>query len=107
MTPEEKIKLLEEELAQYKINGAVGLYYELNRVVNETLELSRSKSLKSLIETDEKGDKRFERMQVLLKNAKEHIIDMEDIKNKLGLTGKEEADKKKKPFVDTIADSRH
>lgn len=101
------IQELEEELAMYKLNGQVGLYYELNRLINETLELSRSKSLKSLIDSDDKGDKRFERMQVLIKNAKEHALDMEEIKSKLGLVGDEEKDKNRKPFMDRIADPRN
>lgn len=100
------IQELQEELAMYKLNGQVGLYYELNRLINETLELSRSKSLRSLIDSDDKGDKRFERMQVLIKNAKEHALDMEEIKSKLGLVGNEEKDKQRKPFIDTIADQR-
>lgn len=102
----DKIKELEKELAQYKINGAIGLYYELNRIINETLELSQSQSLKALISSDEKGDKKFERMQTLIKNAKEHAIDMEEIKVKLGLTGSEDKDKKRVPFIDRLADKR-
>ncbi len=105
-TDAERIKELEAELAAYKINGAIGLYYELNRVVNSTVELSRSSSLKTMIESDEKGDKKFERLQALIKNAKDHIISMEEIKMKLGLTGEEEKDRVKKPFIDRIADPR-
>lgn len=103
---EEKLKEANEELAEYKVNGPVGLYYELNRLINETLTLSRSKTLKSLIDSDEKGDKRFERMQVLIKNAKEHVLDMEEIKSKLGLVGDEEKDKARKPFIERISESR-
>ena len=106
MTEQEKIKELERDLAMYKISGSLGLYYELNRLVNETIEYSRSKSLKSLIDADEKGDKRFERLQVLIKNAKDHIINMEEIRLKLGLLRDEEKDKLRKPFIDRIAETR-
>jgi NADP-dependent 3-hydroxy acid dehydrogenase YdfG len=102
-TEQERIKELEAELAQYKLNGAIGLYYELNRLINETLDLSKSTSLKSLIS---EGDKKFERMQVLIKNAKEHAIDMEEIKTKLGLIGDSEKDRTRKPFIDRIAEKR-
>ena len=90
---EEKIKRLEDEIASYRINGAVGLYYELNRLINETIKYSRGKSISSLLSEGEKGDKTFGRTMALIKNAKEHVLDMEDIKNKLGLSGNEIKDK--------------
>lgn len=103
---EEKIKRLEEENASYKVNGAVGLYYELNRLVNETIKYTRGTSISSLLTEGEKGDKKFERTMALIKNAKEHVIDLEDIKNKLGLTGNESKDKEKVPFIETVAARR-
>lgn len=105
-TDQERIKEIEAELAQYKLNGAIGLYYELNRLINETLDLSKSTSLKSLVSDGEKGDKKFERMQALIKNAKEHAIDMEEIKTKLGLIGDADKDRTRKPFIDRIAEKR-
>jgi len=106
MSDAERIKKLEDELASYKINGAVGLYYELNRLVNESVKFSRGRTIQSLISGDEKGDKTFERYLALMKSAKENIIDMEEIKEKLNLTGDEEKDKSKRPFVDKLADPR-
>jgi len=103
---EEKIKRLEDEIASYRINGAVGLYYELNRLINETIKYSRGKSISSLLSEGEKGDKTFERTMALIKNAKEHVLDMEDIKNKLGLSGNEIKDKEKVPFIETVATKR-
>lgn len=105
-TTEEKIKRLEDEIASYRINGAVGLYYELNRLINETIKYSRGKSISSLLSEGEKGDKTFERTMALIKNAKEHVLDMEDIKNKLGLSGNEIKDKEKVPFIETVATKR-
>ena len=97
---------LERENALYKQNGPVGLYYELNRIVNETIELSREKSLKSLLTLDPKEDKSFERMQALIKNAKEHVLDMQEIKVKLGLSGEREKDEKAVPFIELVATKR-
>lgn len=105
-TDAEKIKKLEEEIASYKVNGAVGLYYELNRLVNETVKYTRQTSISSLLTEGEKGDKKFERTMALIKNAKEHVLDLEEIKNKLGLTGNEEKDKEQVPFIETIARDR-
>ena len=107
MTDAEKIKELEHELAMYKLNGAIGLYYQLNKFVNDTVEYMRLTGLKTLLSGGKDDDpKRFERVMALIKNAKEHIVDMEDIKIKLGLTGDEEKDKLRKPFIDRIADKR-
>jgi len=104
-----KLKDVEEELATYKLNGAIGLYYELNRIVNETMAYTRSTTIKSLIkgeDGDSKGDKKFERTMLLIKNAKDHIVDLEEIKNKLGLSGDEDKDRQRKPFIDRIAEKR-
>lgn len=107
MSDAERIKELELELAQYKLNGAIGLYYELNRFVNSTVLLMREKGVKNLLKADKDDDpKIFEKMMALIKNAKEHITDMEEIKSKLGLTGDEEKDRVRKPFIDRLADKR-
>ena len=105
-TDAERIKELEQELAMYKLNGAIGLYYQLNKFVNDTVDYMRSKGVKSLLDGDKDDPKKFERVMALIKNAKEHIVDMEDIKIKLGLTGDEEKDRTRKPFIDRIADKR-
>jgi len=97
---------LKDENASYKVNGAVGLYYELNRLVNETIKYTRGTSISSLLTEGEKGDKKFERTMALIKNAKEHVIDLEEIKTKLGLTGNEAKDKEKVPFIETVATKR-
>ena len=97
---------LKDEIASYKVNGAVGLYYELNRLVNETIKYTRGTTISSLLTEGEKGDKKFERTMALIKNAKEHVIDLEDIKTKLALTGNESKDKEKVPFIETVATKR-
>lgn len=101
-----EIEKLKEENASYKLNGQVALYYELNRIVNATVAFTRKQSIEALINSDEKADKKFERTMALIKNAKEHVIDMEEIKNKLRLTGNEEKDKNNVPFIERIATKR-
>lgn len=105
-TDAERIKELEQELGMYKLNGAIGLYYQLNKFVNDTVDYMRQTGVKSLLAGDKEDPKKFERVMALIKNAKEHIVDMEDIKIKLGLTGDEEKDRTRKPFIDRIADKR-
>lgn len=103
---QEENSALKKEIATYKINGAVGLYYELNRLVNETINYTRTTSISSLLTDGEKGDKKFERTMALIKNAKEHVLDLEEIKVKLNLTGNENKDKEKVPFIETVATKR-
>lgn len=101
-------KELKEELSFYKVNGAIGLYYELNRFVNTTVDIMRTNTLKSLISGASKEDdpKKFEKIMALIKNSKEHIADMKEIKSALGLTDDEEKDKQRKPFIERIAEKR-
>lgn len=102
----ETIEDYKKELLNYKVNGAVGLYYELNRLVNATIAYTQKISIETLLGGDEKGDKKFERTMALIKNAKEHVLDMEEIKLKLKLTGNEQKDKEDIPFIETVAETR-
>ncbi len=107
---QEENEKLKKEVAIYKVNGSVGLYYELNRLINETINYTRGVSIRSLISgdsgTSDAKDKTFERTMVLIKNAKEHALDMEELKQKLGLTGNEKKDKEVVPFIETVAETR-
>ena len=107
MTESERIKELESELALYKPNGSVALYYELNRFVNGTVSIMRSQTLESLLKPGKDDDaKKFEKMMALIKNAKEHVADMADIKSKLRLSGDQKKDEEDMPFIESIAETR-
>ena len=98
---------LKREIQLYQLNGPIGLYYELNRFVNDVVTIMRGTKVQSLLSVSEGEDpKKFERMMALIKNAKEHVQDMNDMRSALGLSGNEDEDKKK-PFVDTIAEKRN
>lgn len=90
-TESEKIKELEQELALYKVKGYIGYYYELNKWVNGTVSIMREKGVKSLlsVDPDDKDAKKFEKMMALIKNTKEWIDNMDEIKTKFNLTGDE------------------
>jgi hypothetical protein len=104
---DKRIKELEEELSQYKPNGVVALYYELNRFVNNTVSIMRDQGLKNLLAVGKDEDpKKFERMMALIKNAKEHVSDMADIKSKLRLSGDEKKDTEDMPFIESFAETR-
>ncbi len=102
----EENERLKKEIASYTTNGAVGLYYELNRIVNETIKYTRNTTISSLLTDGDKGDKKFERTMALIKNAKEHVLDLEDIRIKLKLSGNEQKDKDNIPFIETVATKR-
>jgi len=103
---QEENKKLKEQIDLYTKNGAVGLYYELNRFVNGTVRIMRNQTLESLLTAGKDEDaKKFERMMALIKNAKEHTTDMATMKVSLKLTGDEEKDKNI-PFIELIADTR-
>ncbi len=107
MSDAERIKELEAELALYKIKGYIGYYYELNKWVNGTVDLMRTSGVRSLLTKDKDEDaKKFEKMMALIKNTKDWIDDMEEIKLKFGLTGDEEKDRSKKPFIDRLSEQR-
>lgn len=102
-----QLEASEKELALYKPNGSVGLYYELNRFINGTVDIMRKQNLENLLTLSKDEDpKKFERMMALIKNAKEHAEDMTVMKDKLGLSGNETKDKEKVPFIETVATKR-
>lgn len=106
-TDAERVKELEKELALYKPNGSVALYYELNRFVNGVVAIMRTQSLESLLKPGKDDDaKKFEKTMALIKNAKEHVADMADIKAKLRLSGDQKKDEEDMPFIESIAETR-
>jgi len=85
------IKDYEYRLATYEMSGPVGFFYELNRLLNTTVEYMRKTDIKELID-GEKGDKSFERLMALVKEGKSNIDALEELKVSLRLSGKEDKD---------------
>lgn len=103
----EKLTESQNELALYKVKGYIGYYYELNKWVNGTVDLMRISGVKSLLTASKDDDaKKFEKMMALIKNTKEWIDNMEEIKKNFNLTGDEEKDKTKQPFLNRVAEQR-
>lgn len=101
MTTEELIKKVE----LYEQNGAAKLFYALNRKMNEMANLMNKTNLESLTLDDAK-DKTFDRLKVIWNDASSLAQAAKTLGDAAGVTGNEEADVAKKPFVDTIAESR-
>lgn len=103
---QEKIESLERELALYKTSGPVALYYEANRLVNETV--AQVRKMKIGDQSDTASEKKNDRVSALMEAAKKHIKWMMEIKSELKLTGDEKTDKAKHdvPFSERMADER-
>lgn len=104
-TEQDKIKELEDRLKLYEQNGAAKLYYALNRKMNEIADMLNSVKLAGLA-LDDKNDKTFERLKVLWTDSKTISEAAKVIGDGAGITGDEQKDVIKKPFIDRIADKR-
>ena len=105
MSEEQKIKDLEAKIRMYEQNGAAKLYYSLNRKMNEMGDLLNKTNLSS-IDLEDKNSKEFDRLFKLLEKSQVISNAANSVKEFAGISGNEEADINKKPFVDTIAQSR-
>jgi hypothetical protein len=99
------VEELEAQLALYEQNGAAKLYYSLNRKMNEMADMLNRQSLTTLDLADAK-DKSFERIKAVWESAEKVATAIKSLGELAGVTGDEGKDVAKKPFVDTIADSR-
>ena len=98
MSSDDKVKLYEQ-------NGAAKLYYALNRKMNEMADMLNKNSLTG-INLDDAKDKSFDRVFKILEKSETVSNSATSLKQFAGISGDEEADINKKPFVDTIAESR-
>ena len=101
MTEEE----LKAKLRVYEENGAAKLFYALNRKANEMADLLNKTNLSNL-NLDDPKDKTFERLKVIWNDSASISVAIKELGISAGVTGDEPKDISKKPFVETIADSR-
>ncbi len=101
----ETIEELKKKILLYEQNGAAKLYYALNRKMNEMADMLNKQTLTNLDLTDAK-DKSFERMKGIWESAEKVAVAVDALGKIAKVTGNEEDDINKKPFVDTIAQSR-
>lgn len=96
---------LKAKIKMYEQNGAAKLYYALNRKMNEMADMLNANSLTG-INLDDPKDKSFDRVFKILEKSETVSNSATSLKQFAGISGNEEVDINKKPFVDTIADSR-
>jgi hypothetical protein len=92
-----------EKVLLYEQNGAAKMYYALNRKMNEIADLLNDSSLNGI---DLEKGKTFDRIFKLLEKSEVISNAAKSLGSIAGVTGNEEEDVAKKPFVDTIAESR-
>lgn len=98
----ETIEELKVKLSLYEENGAAKLYYSLNRKMNEMADLFNKNSMGD-INLDDPKDKSFDRVFKLLEKSETVAKAAQALRDFAGITGNEEADIARKPFVESIA----
>lgn len=105
MSAEERIKELENKLASYEQNGSAKLYYAMNRKLNEIADMLNSNSLNG-INLDDPKDKSFDRIFKLLEKSETVGTSAKVLGDFAGITGDEKKDVERKPFIETVAETR-
>lgn len=98
MTDADKVKLYEQ-------NGAAKLYYSLNRKMNEMADMLNKHNLANL-DVDDAKNKTFDRLKVIWNDAASIAQGVKALGDLAGVTGNEQDDIEKKPFLDTLATQR-
>lgn len=108
---EQRIEDLEKQLSYSESirkvyeNGDAKLYYALQRKMSEMAQLLNKTDLNSLLLEDPK-DKTFERLKVIWNDSASLSAAIKELGMSAGVTGDEQKDTIKKPFVETIAEVR-
>lgn len=102
---EKKISVLEASLQKYEENGTAKLYYALQRKAWEMADMLNSVNLKNL-DLDDGKNKSFERVVKLLENSEKVANCTKALGILAGVTGDEDKDIARKPFIETVATRR-
>jgi len=99
------VEELKEKISVYENDGAAKLYYSLNRKMNEMANIMNKNNLGTLDIGDAK-DKTFDRLKVIWQDAASIATAVKALGEIAGVTGDENKDVLRKPFVESIADQR-
>ncbi len=102
----EKIAALSNAKREVYENGDARLYYSLQRKMSEIAKSLNSQDL-STVDLVSKSDATFDRIFKLLEKCESISSSANALGVLAGVTGNEEKDVAKKPFVDTIAERRN
>lgn len=101
----ETIEELKSRVKLYEQNGAAKAAYAINRKLNELSDMLNKTNVSNLDIADPK-DKTFERLKVAWGEMASLGEAYKTLAASAGISGDEQKDVEKKPFVDTIAQPR-
>jgi hypothetical protein len=93
---------LQNKLQKYEENGVAKLYYALNRKAWEMADILNSTNLKN-VNLDDPKDKTFDRLKVIWNDSASISEAVKSLGDSAGITGDENKDVSKKPFLETLA----
>ncbi len=100
-----RIRSLEAKLDSLGVKGDAKLYYSLNKNMSDLSDILDNTEMSTIDLSDQK-DKTMERLKTIWSAITPLAETLKFLKLTAGITGDEENDKIRKPFVDTIADDR-
>ena len=101
----ETIEDLKAKIKLYEQNGTAKAAYAINRKLNELSDMLNKTNVSTIDIADPK-DKTFDRLKVAWGEMASLGEAYKTLAASAGISGDEEKDVSKRPFVDTIADTR-
>lgn len=96
---------LEKKIASMEVDGKAKLYYALNRNMSDLATMLDGAKLDT-VNMDDPKDKTMERLKIIWASVNPLVTTISLLGTSTGITGNEEADTARKPFVETIASDR-
>lgn len=101
----ETVEELKAKILLYEQNGAAKLYYSLQRKMNEMADIMNKNTLGNL-SLDDPKDKTFERLKVIWNDASSIAMSVDALGKLARITGNENDDIDRKPFIEQVATKR-
>lgn len=100
-----KSEALQKKWDSLELQGKAKLYYSLNRNMSDLSDMLDGIDL-TKVNMDDPKDKTMERLKMIWASVKPLVETLSLIGLSSGITGNENEDTARKPFVDTIAEHR-
>lgn len=100
-----KADALQKKWDSLELQGKAKLYYSLNRNMSDLSDMLDNTDL-TKVNMDDPKDKTMERLKMIWASVKPLVETLSLIGLSSGITGDEDKDTMRRPFVDTIAESR-
>jgi hypothetical protein len=104
---EKENDVLKKRISLYENDATYRGYYALNKIVNQQVDRLNKFNLESEISQNAKEDKVYDRTKAIWEGLRGMISDLNILKAELKITGNEERDGKKVPFIETVAEPRY